>query len=406
MPVRDPSGGAERGQSPCRRLVGAGHGEGLLGKLGAFDEPPILLPEPPHRCDEPKRQLDLSGVDAPADRGPQVRVVDGQPVEPARLIGSGQVRRSGFGQSEVSQCVPAPDCRLAILRPETLERESSDRLEHLEPDAVLARVAPDQALVDERRQVVEDITTVGRWFDDLGRLLVLEADVEDGEVMQDALQVGRKQIVAPGDGTRECPLPIGHIARTRPGQRKLCAQAVADRRQRKVRDARRSELDAQRQPIEERAHLVHDGVIGRGLPARAHGPGALREQPRAVLAETRHGILLFAGDPQWGAARHQDARPGRRLEDVGNVTGCVEQPLEVVEHEQDRAIGQIRRESLGSWSARTIEQPDRPGDDRADVGRVLDLGQRHEPRSVREPIGHPRAPSRRQGWSCRCRPVP
>ena len=108
---------------------------------------------------------------------------------------------------------------LPTLRPEPLERERPDRLEHLEPDARPSRVALDQALIDERRQLIEHIAAVGRRFDDLGGLLVVEAAIEHREVVQDALELGSEEVVAPGDRARQGPLSIGHVPRTRARQR-------------------------------------------------------------------------------------------------------------------------------------------------------------------------------------------
>ena len=104
---------------------------------------------------------------------------------------------------------------LPTVVPESLERERANCLEHLEPDARPGRVAFDQALIDERRQFVQHVTAVGRRFDDLGRLLVFEAAVEHREVVQDALELGAEEVVAPRDRARQRPLSIGHVPRTR-----------------------------------------------------------------------------------------------------------------------------------------------------------------------------------------------
>ena len=108
---------------------------------------------------------------------------------------------------------------LETVVPESFERERPDRLEHLEPDARPTRVALDQALIDQRRQLIQHIAAVGRRFDDLGGLLVVEAAIEHREVVQDTLELGSEEVVAPGDRARQGPLSIGHVARTRARQR-------------------------------------------------------------------------------------------------------------------------------------------------------------------------------------------
>ena len=112
--------------------------------------------------------------------------------------------------------MPAPDGRLAPSARSRSRAKARIVSSISEPDAVRRRVgvASIRLWSTSVDQVVEDVATVGRWLDDLRCLLELEAAVEDREVVQDALQVGRQQIVAPGDGARQRPLPVGHVART------------------------------------------------------------------------------------------------------------------------------------------------------------------------------------------------
>ena len=118
VPVRDPAGGAQRGESSRRRRVRAGHREGALGELGALDEPSVLLPEPPHRRHEPERQLGLAASrSSSGSRRADVGVVDGQAIEPARLVRPGHVRRGGLGQREIGERMSRRAAVLPALRP-------------------------------------------------------------------------------------------------------------------------------------------------------------------------------------------------------------------------------------------------------------------------------------------------
>ena len=133
--------------------------------------------------------------------------------------------------------------------------------------------------------------------------------------------------------------------------------------------------------------LVDDRAVRARVPAGPDGPRPLDEEPSrgrvlAADAERRHRHLVLAGHAQRGAARDDEARSGRDSDDLGDARGGVDDVLEVVQDEQHRALGKERRQRLDRGSRCAVEQADRPGDQRLDVGRVLDRRERHEPRPV------------------------
>ena len=89
-----------------------------------------------------------------------------------------------------------------------------DRLQHREARlAVRAVLLPQQALVDQRRDAVEDVQAevAIRVADRLGRLERAASD-EDREATEEALLLIVEQVVAPGDRVAERPLTLGQVA--------------------------------------------------------------------------------------------------------------------------------------------------------------------------------------------------
>ena len=93
---------------------------------------------------------------------------------------------------------------------------------------------------------------------------------------------------------------------------------------------------------------------------------------------TRIGLL--AGQAQQLAARHeQRAGCGQAVSSAGDVVGGVGQVLEVVEHEQERAVGDV----LGD----VLLGAERLRDGRQDELRVVERRERHPEDAVREAVG-------------------
>ena len=141
----------------------------------------------------------------------------------------------------------------------------------------------------------------------------------------------------------------------------------------------RGELDRERQAFEARADLRDErGVRRRQLERAACGPGALdEEQLGRTEVERRHQQLVLAGDVQRRAARDEQVQLRRRGQQPGDVAGCVEQLLEVVEHEQQRPVGQRARERLDVVAC-SGREPEGLRNGRQDELRVDDRPERYE----------------------------
>ena len=245
-----------------------------------------------------------------------------------------------------------PPCdRLGFVRLfELLARVLADRLEH--PEAA-ARPAAQEALVDERLQLVE----VGV-ADGLGRL-EREAAGEDGEPAEQALLLLVEQVVAPLDRRPQRALPLGRVA----ARRRSGAASARSRRSsssgRQQPRPRGGELDRERQPVEPAADLAHDldrpragcrgALDGRARPRRP--PGAARPGTRARRRCAASARLVTSS--QVRALREQ-------LRQLG---AAVEQVLEVVEQEQHRLRADVLRQARLRRRA-PARSPARPAPDR------------------------------------------
>ena len=67
---------------------------------------------------------------------------------------------------------------------------------------------------------------------------------------------------------------------------------------------------------------------------------------------------MFSGDAKGLARGDQDLESGRRSDESGNVWGCVEKVLEVVEDQQHLAGGEVVGQGLGQRSPRYSRSPE------------------------------------------------
>ena len=104
--------------------------------------------------------------------------------------------------------------------------------------------------------------------------------------------------------------------------------------------------------------------------------GVERQVARGGHAERRHAIGVLAVDPQRLPARREqhDAR-ARAQERAGQLRGRLDEMLAIVEHEQDRAVGQVLDQAIERGPARILAQPERGAGRRSDM---LGGGQRRE----------------------------
>ena len=255
--------------------------------------------------------------------------------------------------------VARPYLCLGAAFDEPLERELADRLEH--PEA-LVRVA-DQALLDERLQRVE--IGVSHAF---GRLQRATAP-EHGEPGEQSSLLVVEQIVAPGDRGAK-----GQLARVGVSsaleQVQPLGQALKNLRRGEHAGASGSQFQRKRQVVESTAEL---------------GDRLVRLEPRALaekldrlrLREGRDRILDLAVDPQQLPARDHQLQVGAVLEQRAELRRRLDDLLEVVEQQEEVALGDVL--------CKALLRPERLCDRLCDERR---LAQRGEPDP--EDAGHER----------------
>ncbi len=114
-------------------------------------------PEPDQRPGQPQRCLGLPPLREGGQGGTQVAVIGFEPVQPAPLLRPGQERRGRFGHGQEMARVRRPHPLRFAIGDEPPEPELADRLQHGEARLRIAgRVAPNQAVVDQGADDVED----------------------------------------------------------------------------------------------------------------------------------------------------------------------------------------------------------------------------------------------------------
>ena len=300
----------------------------------------------------------------------------------------------------------AAHLRLPARGDELRERDIADGPQQPEPDRVaVGLVARHEAVLRELQQVVERLAgTRPVRREHHGRLGEVEPPVEHGDVVEDGLELRPEQVVAPRDRPFQRPLARRHVAGSAARERQVGRQPVADGRRGQERGPGRGELDAERQPVHERADLVDDGDLVAGVPAGSHGARTLDEQ-RPSAIQRRDRVLLLPDESQRRAAGHEQTCLRRRPQDRGHRPGRFQDLLEVVEDEEHRAVGQVagagrsprtapaRRTGRSTARSTPRRRPDRPP---WPVARTT----RRRGRSVRAA-----ARPRRPGSTCRSRPA-
>ena len=282
----------------------------------------------------------------------------------------------------------APGDRLQLAGAvQLLAPELADRLQHREPRRPAGGLGPaDQRLVDQGGEPVEGVhPEVLGIADRLGRLERPAA----GEHRQPGEQAPLdrvEQVVAPGDGAAQGPLPV----REGPGPGGQQGEALLEPGQdlggRQHLGPGGGQLDGQGQPVEPGRDLGHRrGVLCRQPELRPRRLGPLHEQRRRLLgAQRRDDQLLLApegeGDP--GGDQHLDPRGGGEQPlDHGTGPGHL---LEVVDDEEELPVAEVVAHGLQHRTPR-LGDAEGPGQDRGNQPRVGHRGQIGEERAVAEP---------------------
>ena len=109
-----------------------------------------------------------------------------------------------------------------------------------------------------------------------------------------------------------------------------------------------------------------------------------RRVARGRYGQRADGEDLFRGQPQRCAAGRDGLDRRRRGEDLADDAGAGQDLLEVVEHEEQRPIGEIVDESLARRPAGDVAQAERGDDRRSHEVRVADRVERDEPDAIGE----------------------
>jgi hypothetical protein len=263
---------------------------------------------------------------------------------------------SVLGKRREERGVAPAQLLFVAASPELLASELADRLEH---DETVVADRLDQAVVDERGEVVELRTT-----DVLG-CLQWKRTREDPEPGEEGAGARVEEVVAPLDRRTQRPLPLRRVAGTRRQEGESRVEPVEEPLGREQLRPRGGELDRERQVIEAAADLLN----GRTRSDLATDfSGALGEEHRGLLSRKRlESVHLLARNAERRAARDEHASSGASSEDPAHDGRGVEDVLEVVEQDHELPPAEESREVVAS--------PDGLGDFR---GHELGIGEARE----------------------------
>ena len=269
-----------------------------------------------------------------AQRAPEVVVLAVEAHQRARGAARRELRLELDRQPDVQQGVHLSRLVLLPALLEPLQRELAHRLEQRQPRPLARLVrSPDEALVDERLQVVEHRARRHHPPSELLGRRKSAASCADRHALEEPLLVGLEEVVAPRQRVAHGALSRRQIRRPADEEVERRAQPLEQRLRREQPHSGGGELDRQREAVE----LLADGgdrglVPGGEREARRHDAGPVGEQPHgSVQCERRHGELVLALQVQGLAARDEDPRPDRALRQPADERGRRDHVLEAVE---------------------------------------------------------------------------
>ena len=203
------------------------------------------------------------GLEAPLEGGPEVVELGIEAIEPVddRRAAHRRLRLDGEGRVD-GEVTVRQGGRLAG-RDELLARVLADRLEH--PVAHRVAVHEHERAVDEAGQTIFEIERIhpdGVVADDPGRHRDRPAPAEHGQAPEQAAILVGQEVPAPVDQRVERLLARDGRPPTPGQQAEPVAQPHRDVVRRHRRDARRRELDRQRDAVESLADLHDRGDVG------------------------------------------------------------------------------------------------------------------------------------------------
>ena len=245
----------------------------------------MLLPEAPHREGDADRDRRVGRRDRAVEDGADVVVLELQAIEPASLVGPGQLGGRLRDERHVPVAMAGADEVGLTVGLEPFRGVLPDRVEEPEPGLAGGGLLDlDQALVDERHQPVEDVAAdLGRrTADRLGRGEVAPGG-EDRQPVEQPLPAVVEQVVAPGDRAAQRLLAFGQVARAGRQDIELVIEPDQDRVGAEELDPGRGQLDRERHPVEPGADRGH----GRRVLVGDREAGADRDRPLDEQADRR-----------------------------------------------------------------------------------------------------------------------
>ena len=376
-----------------------GHGQRLLAPVDdlVHHRPERELPEIE---DQVQRGIDIAVVDRVPVSGSEVRKGSLESPHPSALVRAGQPSCRLDGPPAVEGDVTTGE-GLGLLGSlvETGPGEHPNRLQLAVGADPVAAVQGQHRLVDEARQVVEDLghLEVVEGADVLGRV-ELELAHEDREAVEQPTLPAAEEVVGPRDRVGQGPVAGGSVSHLLAEQRESTVEPLGD-----VVDAERAkassrQLEGEGEAVELTADVEHRG--GRRLVDDEIGPdpsapfeeelyGGRLERIVAGELERRDRPHALSLEPEGLPTGGQHGHVGRGVEHRRDERGhAVDHVLAVVEHEQRPSGPEHLEETVTDVSIGVADHVEAGADGSLDLVGVRDRGQLAEPRPVGVAVGH------------------
>ena len=353
------AGGLERPHPNEIRRLGSGDREHGRGGGLSFLELAAQRPEPGQRGRQAESHGGLAVVDRPAHGGPEVAKLGGEPFDHGSLAGPRERRGTGLGERQVGQGMASRNGGPIGSHGEPGRSRLADRFEHLEPRAAVVVGHGDQALVDQVRHIVQDIAACG--------LPSGSSTTASSSARQPPTNTARSanNDWAAGSSRSRLQATVSWRVRWRAGTSTLAAPGRASRFARRSRTPatpRRgtraaassipSGRPSSRRQMSAAGSTLSADSVNAGCARRMRSTNRLDRGNAGDLIEDRRvargrygqradGEDLFRRQPEWCPAGRDGLDRRRRDQDLADDAGAGQDLLEVVEHEEQRPIGEI-----------------------------------------------------------------
>ena len=212
--------------------------------------------------------------------------------------------------------------------------ELAHGVEHREPRLRVVAGVDDheRRAVHDRRQ--QHLGRCARVADGVHRVQ-RRAALEHAELREQRPVLVVEHLPGPLERRPQRALALGQVARAAGQQLQPPLQPLQQRRQREQAGAVGGELDREREPVQARADLGHDGLVVVRPPVAPGGGHARLEQRGGVGGRERlHAVRVLDREPQRRGARDQHGQVGHGRQQLGDLGGVGPEALEAVEHDQ------------------------------------------------------------------------